>query len=68
MKSGKVTLSEIARLAETSTMAVSVVLNGSRSNTRVSEDTRKRDETMIAEILARPKTGKRSLCSCCRSC
>lgn len=38
----RITLREIAHRAETSTMAVSVVLNGARSNTRVSEATRHR--------------------------
>lgn len=43
MPGGKrITLKEIARRADTSTMAVSVVLNGARSNTRVSEATRRR--------------------------
>ncbi|MES2465575.1 MAG: LacI family DNA-binding transcriptional regulator [Armatimonadota bacterium] len=46
--SKRTTLSDIARRAETSTMAVSVVLNGARSNTRVSDATRRR----ITEIAA----------------
>jgi DNA-binding LacI/PurR family transcriptional regulator len=41
-KSKRITLKEIAKRAETSTMAVSVVLNGARSNTRVSDSTRHR--------------------------
>jgi LacI family transcriptional regulator len=46
--SKRTTLSDIARHAGTSTMAVSVVLNGARSNTRVSEATRRR----ITEIAS----------------
>ena len=46
--SKRITLREIAHRADTSTMAVSVVLNGARSNTRVSEATRRR----ITEIAA----------------
>ncbi|MBC8101756.1 MAG: LacI family DNA-binding transcriptional regulator, partial [Cytophagales bacterium] len=46
--SKRITLREIARHADTSTMAVSVVLNGARSNTRVSDATRRR----ITEIAA----------------
>lgn len=46
--SKRTTLSDIARRAETSTMAVSVVLNGARSNTRVSDATRRR----ITEIAS----------------
>jgi LacI family transcriptional regulator len=51
---GKVTLSEIARRADTSTMAVSVVLNGARSNTRVSETTRHRILSIAAELNYSP--------------
>ncbi len=48
--SGRVTLSEIAKRASTNTMAVSVVLNGARSNTRVSEETRLRIREIAAEL------------------
>lgn len=52
--SGRTTLKEIAHRAETSTMAVSVVLNGARSNTRVSEDTRRRIQQIAAELNYSP--------------
>ena len=53
-KTGRVTLSEIARRADTNTMAVSVVLNGSQSNTRVSEAVRKRIQEIAAELNYSP--------------
>lgn len=40
VKNSRITLAEVARQAGTSPMAVSVVLNGARSNTRVSDATR----------------------------
>ena len=48
MANNKVTLAEVARQAGTSPMAVSVTLNGARSNTRVSSATRQR----IMEVAA----------------
>jgi len=51
---GRTTLKEIAQRAETSTMAVSVVLNGARSNTRVSEDTRRRIQEIAADLNYSP--------------
>jgi DNA-binding LacI/PurR family transcriptional regulator len=50
----RITLREIALRAETSTMAVSVVLNGARSNTRVSEATRHRILTVAKGLNYTP--------------
>ncbi|WP_309714104.1 LacI family DNA-binding transcriptional regulator [Armatimonas sp.] len=61
MKNGKVTLGEIARQAGTSTMTVSAVLNGSRSNTRVADETRKRIEKLAAELNYSPNAMARGL-------
>jgi DNA-binding LacI/PurR family transcriptional regulator len=61
LRNGKATLSEIARQAQTSTMAVSVVLNGARSNTRVSEETRRRIETVAKDLNYSPNAQARSL-------
>lgn len=61
VKGGRITLSEIARRADTSTMAVSVVLNGARSNTRVSDATRHRIEKIAAELNYTPNAQARSL-------
>jgi LacI family transcriptional regulator len=58
---GRITLSEIARRADTSTMAVSVVLNGARSNTRVSDATRRRIEKIAAELNYTPNAMARGL-------
>ena len=58
---GKVTLSEIARRAETSAMAVSVVLNGARSNTRVSDTTRQRILEIAADLNYTPNALAQSL-------
>ena len=54
LNSGRVTLSEIARRAKTNTTAVSVVLNGARSNTRVSEEMRGRIREIAAELNYSP--------------
>lgn len=59
--SGRVTLSEIAQRAKTSTMAVSVVLNGARSNTRVSEETRQRILSVAAGLNYTPNAMARGL-------
>ena len=59
--SGRITLTEIARRAETSPMAVSVVLNGARSNTRVSDTTRRRIKAIAAEVNYTPNAMARSL-------
>lgn len=59
--SGRVTLSEIARRADTSTMAVSVVLNRARSNTRVSEATRRRILDIAADLNYSPNALARGL-------
>ena len=61
MKNGKVTLGEIARQVGTSTMTVSAVLNGSRSNTRVADETRKRIEKLAAELNYSPNAMARGL-------
>lgn len=61
MKNGKVTLGEIARQAGTSTMTVSAVLNGSRSNTRVADETRRRIEKIAAELNYSPNAMARGL-------
>lgn len=58
---GRITLSEIARRAETSTMAVSVVLNGARSNTRVADATRQRILDVAAELKYAPNALARGL-------
>ena len=58
---GRITLSEIARRADTSTMAVSVVLNGARSNTRVSEATRGRILSVAAGLNYTPNAMARGL-------
>jgi DNA-binding LacI/PurR family transcriptional regulator len=57
----QITLKEIAARAETSTMAVSVVLNGARSNTRVSEATRRRILTVAAGLNYTPNAMARGL-------
>ena len=49
-KSSRVTLTEVARQSGTSPMAVSVVLNGARSNTRVSAATRSRILAVASEL------------------
>ncbi len=54
LNGGRVTLSEIAKRAKTNTTAVSVVLNGARSNTRVSEETRGRIREIAAELNYSP--------------
>lgn len=59
--SGRITLSEIARRAQTSTMAVSVVLNGARSNTRVSDATRQRIQNIAADLHYSPNALARGL-------
>jgi len=66
-KSTRITLTEVARQAGTSPMAVSVVLNGARSNTRVSDATRRRivevasglnySPNAMAQGLKRQRTG-----------
>ena len=53
-KSGRITLTEVARQAGTSPMAVSVVLNGARSNTRVSDATRRRIMEIATELNYSP--------------
>lgn len=57
----QITLKEIAERAETSTMAVSVVLNGARSNTRVSEATRRRILNIAAGLNYTPNAMARGL-------
>jgi LacI family transcriptional regulator len=52
--SKRITLREIAHRADTSTMAVSVVLNGARSNTRVSDATRRRITEIAADLNYSP--------------
>jgi DNA-binding LacI/PurR family transcriptional regulator len=52
--SKRTTLSDIARRADTSTMAVSVVLNGARSNTRVSDATRRRITEIASDLNYSP--------------
>ncbi|MBC8138771.1 MAG: LacI family DNA-binding transcriptional regulator [Fibrella sp.] len=60
--SGKrITLKDIARRAETSTMAVSVVLNGARSNTRVADATRRRITEIAANLNYTPNAMARGL-------
>ena len=54
MASNKVTLAEVARQAGTSPMAVSVTLNGARSNTRVSSATRQRIMAVAADLNYSP--------------
>ncbi len=62
MDTGKrVTLKEIAKRAETSTMAVSVVLNGARSNTRVSDSTRHRILSIASGMNYTPNAMARGL-------
>jgi DNA-binding LacI/PurR family transcriptional regulator len=62
MKTGKrTTLKEIAMRAETSTMAVSVVLNGARSNTRVSDSTRSRILSVASGMNYTPNAMARGL-------
>ncbi len=58
---GRVTLSEVARRAGTSTMAVSVTLNGARSNTRVSDATRSRILEIARDLNYTPNAMARSL-------
>ncbi len=52
--STKITLTEVARQAGTSPMAVSVVLNGARSNTRVSDATRRRIIKVASDLNYSP--------------
>jgi LacI family transcriptional regulator len=59
--SGRITLSDIARRADTSPMAVSVVLNGARSNTRVADTTRRRILDAAAELKYTPNALARGL-------
>ena len=54
MASKRVTLIEVARQAGTSPMAVSVTLNGARSNTRVSSATRQRIMEVAADLNYSP--------------
>ncbi len=54
MSGKRITLSDIARRAETSAMAVSVALNGARSNTRVSDATRRRTTEIAAHLNYSP--------------
>ncbi|MBC7806471.1 MAG: LacI family DNA-binding transcriptional regulator [Akkermansiaceae bacterium] len=62
MDSGKrITLKDIAKRAETSTMAVSVVLNGARSNTRVADATRRRITEIAATLNYSPNAMARGL-------
>lgn len=55
------TLDDIAARAGVHRMAVSVVLNGARSGTRVSEETRRRIVDIAAELNYRPNAIARSL-------
>ncbi len=57
----RTTLSDIAERAQTSTMAVSVVLNGARSNTRVSDATRQRILQVAAGLNYTPNAMARGL-------
>jgi DNA-binding LacI/PurR family transcriptional regulator len=61
MMNRRVTLSEIAREAGTSVMAASVVLNGARSNTRVSPEACQRLKECAARLGYQPNTLARSL-------
>lgn len=55
------TLKDVAALANVSPFTVSVALNGSKSNTRLSEATRKRIEDAAAELGYRPNGLARAL-------
>jgi len=61
LSGGRTTLKDIAQHADTSTMAVSVVLNGARSNTRVSESTRRRILSVAADLNYSPNAMARGL-------
>ena len=55
------TLSDVARDSRVSEATVSVVLNGARSNTRVSAETRRRIEESAALLRYQPNASARSL-------
>lgn len=55
------TLSDVARDSRVSESTVSVVLNGARSNTRVSAETRRRIEESAALLRYQPNASARSL-------
>jgi LacI family transcriptional regulator len=57
----KPTLTDVAKLAGVSKMSASCVLNGSRSNTKVSEATRERIRRAAAELKYRPNAVARGL-------
>jgi DNA-binding LacI/PurR family transcriptional regulator len=57
----RVTLTEVAREASTSVMVASVVLNGARSNTRVSDEVKARVRTTAARLGYQPSMLARSL-------
>ncbi|MBC8143125.1 MAG: LacI family DNA-binding transcriptional regulator [Armatimonadetes bacterium] len=57
----RVTLSEIAKQSGTHVMAVSVVLNGAKSNTRVSDTTRKRIQEVASTLNYVPNANARGL-------
>lgn len=59
--SNPTTLQDVAREAGVSSMTVSVVLNGSRSATRVSEATRARIKDVAARLRYRPNAAARAL-------
>jgi DNA-binding LacI/PurR family transcriptional regulator len=60
-EAGAVTLTDVARRAGVNKVTVSVVLNNSRANTRVSEATRQRIFTAAAELKYQPNAVARSL-------
>src|SRR5579884_2493358 len=57
----RTTLNDVARRAGVSKMAVSVVINGSRSGTQVSQETRERILQAAKELQYRPNAVARSL-------
>lgn len=61
MKSRSITSNDVARRAGVSRAAVSVVLNGSRSNVRVSEETRQRILSAATELGYSPDLAAQSL-------
>jgi DNA-binding LacI/PurR family transcriptional regulator len=58
---GAPTLKDVAKHASVSPYTVSAVLNGARSNTRVSEETREKIERAAVELGYRPNAVARSL-------
>ncbi|MES2461154.1 MAG: LacI family DNA-binding transcriptional regulator [Armatimonadota bacterium] len=60
-RSSAPTLNDVAREAGVSAMTVSVVVNGTGSNTRVSEDTRRRIHAAATRLCYRPNAYARGL-------